>query len=330
MEKWSLKKAAAGFVCVFALPLLMSGAVNAKPVEFNAVTMLPRGNPIMKSFEIFSNAFNEKFKGEAIINWRGGPEIISGFQQHEAVRSGAMDMAATSGGYYTSLLPVSHSLMYSNKTHEEMRGAGFFEVFEKAHRDVGLVYLCEISYGRKFYLYINDQIKTPKDLAGEKIRVFPTIAPFVKALGAAPVNMPITEIYSAMERGVVDGFGMTVAGFVKGWSWHEVTKYMIEPGFYRATIAVLVNPKKWEELSPNLQKRIRDWKYDVFDLEAGKFYMNQAKTSKRLILNNGVKAIEFSPADTKAYLKLAYDSAWKEVNKQAPELGPKLQRMLIK
>lgn len=330
MEKWSLKKAVAGFVCVFALPLVMSGVVHAKPTEFNAVTMLPRGNPIMKSFEMFANAFNEKFKGETIINWRGGPEIISGFQQHEAVRSGAMDMAATSGGYYTSLLPVSHSLMYSNKTHEEMRQAGFFEVFEKAHRDVGLVYLCEISYGRKFYLYINDRIKTPKDLAGKKIRVFPTIAPFVKALGAAPVNMPITEIYSAMERGVVDGFGMTVAGFVKGWSWHEVTKYMIEPGFYRATIAVLVNPKKWKELSPDLQKRIRDWKYDVFDLEAGKFYMNQAKTSKRLILDNKVKVIEFSPADAKAYLKLAYDSAWEGVNKQAPELGPKLQRMLVK
>jgi TRAP-type C4-dicarboxylate transport system substrate-binding protein len=330
MATWSLKKILVGIVCVLALPLAMSGVGTAEPVKFNAVTMLPKGNPIMKSFEIFADAFNKKYKGEAFINWRGGPEIISPFQQHAAVRSGAIDMAATSGGYYTSLLPVSHSLMYSNKTHEEMRRAGFFEVFEKAHRDVGLVYLCEISFGRKFYLYVNDRIKTPKDLAGKKIRVFPTVAPIVKALGAAPVNMAITEIYTAMERGVVDGFVMTVMGFVKAWSWHEVTKYMIEPGFYRGTVAVLINPKKWGELSPDLQKRIRDWKYNVFDPDAAKFYMHQAKTQKQLILDSKVQVIEFSPADAKAFLKIGYDSAWEGINKQAPELGPKLQRMLIK
>jgi len=319
------------YVCLVSIFFVItSGMAFAKPVKFKAVSFLPKGNPTIKAFGMIVEDFNKKFKGEAVISWAGGPEVIPAFQLHEAVRSGAVDMVATSSAYYVSVLPVSYSLMFSNKTHEEMRQAGFFDAFAEIHKEVGLIYLGEMAFGRKFHIYMNPPVKTPADIAGKKIRVFPAITPFVKALGAAPVMMTMPEIYTAMERGVVDGFTMATIGFVKGFSWHEVTKYMIEPGFYRGSVAWLANPKKWGKLSPDLQKRIINWKYSVFDPKAEKFYIKQGNFNKKLIYDSKVEVVKLSPSDAEAYLKLAYDSAWAGIIKKAPDVGPKLKAMLVK
>ena len=319
-----------GALVCFFLPRIVV-PVGAGEVNFKAVSMLPKGNPVIQAFEMLVKDFNENFKGEASINWVGGPELIPAFQLHEAVRSGAIDMGATSCSYYTALLPVSHSIMYSNKTHEEVKATGFFEVFADLHKQVGLVYLGEMAYGRQFYIYINVPVKSPKDLIGKKIRVFPAIMPFVNALGAAPINMAMPEIYTAMERGVVDGFVMAPIGFVKGFSWHEVTKYMIEPGFYRGSVAWLVNPRKWEQLPKDLQARIVTWKYDVFDPKAEKFYISQGNAHKQMIYDTEkTDLIRFSPADAEAYLNLAYDSAWDGLIKRSPDVAEKLKAMLVK
>ena len=60
--------------------------------------------------------------------------------------------------------------------------------------------------GVLFQLFLNKPIKTVADLKGMKIRVSPTNVPFMKAVGANPVQMPPSDVYTAMERGVVDGY----------------------------------------------------------------------------------------------------------------------------
>lgn len=332
MLKGKTRKLLACVVLVLAVvitPQLMVFA-QSKPIKFKAVTFLPKGNPTMKNFGVMADAFNKKFKGRAVIDWVGGPEVIPGFQQHESVRSGMIDMVATSSSYYVSVLPVSHTIMFSNKNHREIRESGFFETFTELHKKAGLIYLGEIAYGRPFHIFVNIPVKKPKDLAGKKIRVFPAISPIVKALGAVPVLMPMPDIYTAMERGVVDGFSMTTIGFVKGFSWHEVTKYMINPPFYRGSVAVLVNPKRWNQLGKSLQDEIMKWKYDEFDPERESIYDKFGAAQTKLVVDSGVKVIEFSPEDRKAYSQLAYDAAWKKVIAKSPVIAPKLRAMLVK
>jgi TRAP-type C4-dicarboxylate transport system substrate-binding protein len=310
--------------------MISTGIVSGKTVTFKAVSFLPKGNPTAKAFGMMVDDFNKAFKGEASIFWAGGPEVIPAMQQAEAVRKGAIDMAATSSAFYTSILPVSLVTMYSNLTHEEMRKEGFFDTFAQLHQKAGLIYFGELAYGRRFYIYSNFKVQSPADLTGKKIRVFPAIMPFVKSLDAAPIMMQMAEIYTAMERGVVDGFAMATIGFVKGFSWHEVTKYMIDHGYYRGSVACIVNPKKWNQLSKDLQDRIVKWKYEVFDPKTEPFLIKQGKFNKKLIYDSKVEVIKFSPSDAEAYLKLAYDSAWRAVTKKAPDIAPKLKGMLVK
>ena len=317
------------FLCLLAVPLSVAWA-QSQPVKFKAVTFLPKGNPTAASFGRMVDAFNENFKGKASMEWVGGPEVIPEAQLHESVRSGMIDMVATSSALYKALLPVSDALMFSNKNHEEIEASGFNPMFADLHKKIGITYIGEVGFGQPFYLYTKFPLKSPKEVAGKKIRVFPAITPFVTALKAAPVNMVMPEIYTAMERGVVDGFVMASIGFVQSFAWHEVTKYMVNHGFYRGSVAVLANPKRWEQLPKGLQLEIIEWKAKVWDPKEDKYYTAFAQGQTKLVWEKGVKPVEFSPDEAQAFLKLAYDSAWTKMAERSPDLALKIKAMLVK
>jgi TRAP-type C4-dicarboxylate transport system substrate-binding protein len=152
----------------------------------------------------------------------------------------------------------------------------------------------------------------------------------IKALGAVPINLPMGDIYTAMERGAVDGFVMTNSGFVTDFHWNEVTKHAIQYPLYQATAVIIVNPKKWDKLPADVQKAVIEFKKSTVDPAVSEFYAQKGDKDWKLMLDKGVKAISFSQADRDAFLKMAYDSAWNHVISKSPELGPKLKKMVVK
>ena len=81
-----------------------------------------------------------------------------------------------------------------------------------------------------FHLYLTKPITKP-DLTGFKIRITPVYRDFFTALGATVVQTAPGEVYTALERGVVDGYGWPIGG-IFDFGWHEKTKYRVDPGFY--------------------------------------------------------------------------------------------------
>lgn len=301
------------------------------PVVFNVVTFQPRGKHIPKNLMMFADAVAKEFEGEIQIKFLGGPEVIGPFQQPEAVRSGQIDMALTSPSFYSNLTPLSHVNIFSNLTYDVLQENGFYDAHEALHREIGFVYLGEITFDVPFYMFTNFPVDSLGDFAGKKIRVFPTVTPFVQALGAAPILMGQHEIYSAMERGVVDGFVMNAAGFVDTQSWHEVTKYMIKPGFYRGGLTLLVNPKSWDRLPEDLQRRIKEYKSQVWnsDPDGGLWFLDYNSQQTKLIAENGVEVIELSPENKRKYLEMAYGSAWAAILEAEPVRGAQFKRLLF-
>ena len=311
---------------VFAYPLLSL----AKPVTFKAVAFLPVNNANVVGFNIFVEKVNGKFADNMQIELVGGPEVTPPFQLHEAVKKGVIDMCLTSCGYYPSLLWEAQSAMFINKNYKEIAQTEYFDVMSQLHQDVGLVWLGAGTLNMAFHLYTNPEIKTPKDFAGKKIRVFPPFIPLIKAVEAVPINLPMGDIYTAMERGAVDGFVMTHFGFVKDFSWHEVSKYVIDYPLYQGTAVILVNPEKWSQVPGDVQKEIIAFKKSTIDPAIHDYYEGLGGQDWQLMLDKGVKPIKFSEADGKAFLKMAYDAAWDQVIGKSPELGPKLKEMLVK
>jgi TRAP-type C4-dicarboxylate transport system substrate-binding protein len=315
---------------VSGLVLVFAGPSTAKPVKFKAVAFLPVNMDDVKGMRLFIDMVNKKFADHINIELIGGPEVTPPFQLHAAVKKGVIDMAQTSCAYYPSLLWEAQSAMFTNTSYKDRNKTDYYNVMSKLHENVGLIWLDSVNHNQSFHLYTNKKVKKLSDLAGLKIRVFPAFIPFIKALGAVPINLPMGDIYTAMERGAVDGFVMTHFGFVKDFSWHEVTKYAIDYDLYRAAANLLVNPKKWNQLPANIRQQIIEYKKTEVNAAAAEWFGNLYNERWQMLLDSGVKPLRFSLGEGGEFLNLAHGSAWDYVIQKSPEVGPKLKKMLVK
>ena len=85
-------------------------------------------------------------------------------------------------------------------------------------------------------------------LSGRKVRGNKYYEPIVAPLGGSLVNLPGGEIYSALEKGVVDGAAWPVAGQER-MRFHEVAKFMMRPRFGTSPFTIAMKLDKFNALS---------------------------------------------------------------------------------
>ena len=317
-----------GLFCVAAATAWNAPAAAAE-TSLKLVSMLPKKTPIGQTFDGFITRLNKALAGEFRIDWRGGPEVVPQFKQPNAVRLGSVDMTLTSPSYANGILSVSGSANYSNKQYDEIKATGYLDYMAELHAAKGLVYIGELPVSRlRFHIFLRRPITALADLENVKIRVFPAIAPAVKALGASPLVLPMTEIYTAMERGIVDGFVTGVSGTAR--QYKGLLGAYVEPGFYRATFHFLANPKSWARVPAATRAKVIDFVRNTDPAAFEASWNANLAAGYRQLEETGVKAVRFPPAEEAAYKKTVFDAAWTAVRKKAPEAGKRLQSMLMK
>ncbi|MCK9363080.1 MAG: TRAP transporter substrate-binding protein DctP [Syntrophales bacterium] len=320
------------FVAV-ALVLSMTGMGQAATkITIKAVTAWPKtvwevGN-FNKFLEMVKENVANKYPGELEIQYIGGPEVIPFNEQVEAARMGVVDMVFTTDGYYTSAVPEVNALSVSPLDGWEERATGVNDFLSKIHQEkINCIYLGRLGHNLPFTVYLAKSVKNA-DLTGLKIRCSPTLIGFLKKYKANPVVLPPTDVYTALERGVVDGF-MWPAGLIRDWGWDKVTKTVITPGVYNGANVVLVNKKKWDSLPAHLQKLLIDTEDEAARF-AKKRSVELVKNEREALEKKGVKYIDLSPAEAKKFTEAANSSLWDIIIEKSPVNGPKLKQMLTK
>jgi TRAP-type C4-dicarboxylate transport system substrate-binding protein len=312
--------------CALLGLLCFSGALAADPIVLKMTSFLPKGDINMTAWNAFCRAVNDKAEGRLEIKWIGGPEAIPGFKQFEAVRTGVVDVIFGCESYYGRLVTKAAYTHLSRLTPWEERANGYYDFRNELLQKHGVFYLGRAEYGTWFHLFTNKKVSRPQEIKGQKIRVSDTYEAFVEALEAIPVTMPGKDIYTALERGTVDGYAWSVLGNVKS-GWVEVCKYILEPRIFQMNIEALVNLKKWQSLPDDLKKLLIDTMKEN-ERQSATMMAELGEKEYQLMQDKGMEVISFSPEDTKWYVDLAYKSQWDDVIEQAPELGPKLKKLL--
>lgn len=307
---------------------LAAAPAFADAVKINAVTLAPKPVYINGPFKNFVEEVNEKFADRVEINWRGGPEVMPPFKQAEGVRNGAIDMTYTSPSYYQGLVPTSGTMNLSFKTYEEIAATDYHERMTELHAERDLVYLGEIPATElNFFIYMGEEISSLDDLKGKRIRVFPTLLPLVQALGAEPIVLPMGEIYTAMERGAIDGFMQGPLGQAEQFG--DLVKTVIAPGVYRAGFPVLVNAKTWGEISEDVQNELISFLREDFAPRMDTIWAGPIAESQAQMRDKGWTFLELSGDDAAMYEKMAMDAAWEVTAENAgAEIAAELRAML--
>ncbi|MFW6055624.1 MAG: TRAP transporter substrate-binding protein DctP, partial [Thermodesulfobacteriota bacterium] len=247
MNKRSFPKKRLGPILGLGLVLILIpySSALAKTYTLKAVSAWPKTvyevQNYMKLLDIIQDKVARQYPGELKIRYIGGPEVFPNREQVEAARNGLVDMVFTTVGYYVSAMPVVDGLNLTELKPWEEREQGVNAFLNNLHnKKVNCFYLGRMGTGLPFSLYLNEPIDTTADLKGLKIRCSPSHIPFLKKIGATPQVIPPPDVYTALERGVVDGF-IWPSGLITDWGWHEVVEHIIRPPFYEAVNVVLVN-----------------------------------------------------------------------------------------
>ena len=173
-------------------------------------------------------------------------------------------------------------------------------------------------------------IHTLADFNGLKMRLPAGIGHKIFSdIGVAPVNLPTSETYTAMERGVIDATDYSMISSNKQVGFYRFAKYALYPGFHSVpNVEFSISKKVWDKMDPSLQAimtisardTLRDWhqRMDIWDLEA----VRQLKAEGK------VEIVNLSDEDRKKFRQMA-QQRWAEMAKESP-LAQKVYDKVVK
>jgi TRAP-type C4-dicarboxylate transport system substrate-binding protein len=313
--------------------LLMFGAAGttiesrADTATLNVVTAWTKDSDWERGFWVFTEKVKELSNGRISLRYVGGPEAVPPFELIEAVRTGVVDLATNAGSYFSSVIREGDAMKLSELTPWEERETGAYGKLREILAGHGVHYLGRYhTPGVEFNFYTRNRINSTADFKGARLRISPLYRSLALALGIVPVTMPHAEIYTALERGVVDGLGAGNIGIYEQ-GHHKFIRYIVEPGFYGNDQCILMNLNKWKALPKDLQEILTEAAKQA-ERETHARVKQLAAEERKKLLDAGLQVVKLSDADT--YSKLAKEKGWEDVMKVAPKTGPELRKLLTK
>jgi TRAP-type C4-dicarboxylate transport system substrate-binding protein len=298
-----------------------AASVAAQETTLNAVVFVPRNSTFGEMFVRFVDETNKQGKGLVQVKLIGGPDAIPTFEQGNAIRNGVVDMASLAPTFYTNVCPECDAHILTPLTTPQLKKTPFWPALLKyTSQKINAHLLSAYGDGIGFHIWTS---KPPvnNSLKGMRLRTTPNYIPLFSTLGVSQVQTAPGEVLTALERGVVDGYGWPAIGmFDLGWGPH--TKYRIDPGFYNVIVNVLVNQSKWNSLRED-QRAFLDRMANWLETENVRWVAERKSADEKKMKDAGIQIVDLGASHRKA----AYDAYWDHLAKRAPEPTKELKAL---
>lgn len=243
-------------IMVIILVLSVIGSAQAKELVFKLGQVLPAEH----SWGICSSGFAEevtkKTEGRVTIEVYHNAQLGNEKDMIEGLQLGTLQMGLIGGGSFQDLEPKMSiaNLPYAWEDHFHAYRAFDGELGDKLLDLLAKKGIIGLSWWENGFRNITNNkrsINTPEDLKGLKLRVTPIKMRLdtFNALEALPVPMPFSELYSALQQGVVDGQENPLA-IIYSNHFYEVQKYLSMTGHIWGTAILVISEKDWNKVSP--------------------------------------------------------------------------------
>jgi TRAP-type transport system periplasmic protein len=305
--------------------LTATTGLHAQEVTLRAVSAFGTTTTFSREFIAFVDRVNAEGAGLVQIDLLGGPEAMPPFEVGTAVSNGVVDIANVTGAFYGNLLPIADALKLADVSTSEMRENGAYDLINELHEQrMNVHYLARTGLGTPFHIYLTQPIDGPS-LEGLRIRTTSVYRAFINATGGVPVQTAPGEVFTALERGQIEGYGWPAQGILD-LGWHEHTRYRVDPGFYNVEVAFLVNLDSWNRLNDEQRAFLSEAALWAEGLNDNNPALNAADYARQA--EAGVQTITLSPADAEAWLTTAYDAAWAEAATVDADLAARLRALI--
>lgn len=304
---------------------LATPVMAANPIKWKIQTYW---SPVEESYKAFADACKRVkvlTNGRMEITPYPGGAIIPDFEALEAVQNNILQGMYTWAGYWAGKEPAFAPLTdfvcgYRNVW--ELSGfmyyKGGLDMLNELYKPFGLYTIAVASWGVENFVS-KYPIRRIEDFKGHKFRAPHGItAEILAELGAGVVVLPGTEVYSALDKGVIDGMDWATVSMNHRMGFHEIAKYYIDPGIHSLGVNDLtVNLKEWNKLPKDIQEilKINFRAMAVEKLE--RIYIDCVK-ARNEVAELGVTAITWTPEERARLLKVA-QKVWKKWADKTPK-----------
>jgi TRAP-type mannitol/chloroaromatic compound transport system substrate-binding protein len=266
-----LKAVAAGTIGLPVALRLLGGKGHAQSTEtttsgrrfdWKMVTTWPPGFPILgEGCQLLADLCRDMSGGRLNITVYGGGELVPALQAFDAVRQGAAEVGSGAAYYWAGKLPAAQFFagfpfgLNAQQMNAWLLSGGGLQLWRELYAGVGLVPFVGGNTGVQMGGWFNRQINSVADFRGLKMRMPGLGGRVLERLGGTPVLLPGGEIYTGLERGILDATEWVGPYHDYVMGFHEIAKYYYYPGWHEpgTSFEFFVNREKYGELPTDLQ-----------------------------------------------------------------------------
>lgn len=302
-----------------AVALMAAGAV---PANAETLTLLSSWDESYNAVPVFAQGFAERLEeksGGALTVALRGPETVSPFEQLQPVSAGLFDMLFTHGAYHLGETAMAFGMDAVADDPQARRESGIYDVIDAHYNARNLKLIGVFSAASGYHVMLREPIGDDGALEGRKIRASGTYHDLVTELGGSVVTLPASEIYSSLERGVVDGAAWPVFGAMD-YKWYEVADYMTRPTFGVTNLSLFMNLDTWNGLDSDQQALVIDTA-KALEVEGRMHFEELWEQEDAAMQEAGLAITEFGPATAESVNAIFAAGIWKQVEAKAGEDG---------
>lgn len=253
---------------------------NVGEHTFTLSTTATSGSALSDVTNNFAKKVNELSDGKMTVDVFEGSSLGSEAQNLEALTAGTLDMAVIAVEFYVNSIPQLGALIlpYVYEDYDQVQKVLESEAGQYANEQLlNVAKVKNLGYYVMAFrnMYTTKELKTVDDLAGLKMRV-PESSLYVdtfKMLGAAPTPLASSEVYTALDTGVVEGFENTADSCLH-MSIYEVAPYFNQTNHLNAPTTFSMSAKVFDELNADEQNLLLE-----AGLEASHYGLQSTKDS---------------------------------------------------
>lgn len=319
------------FVLFFALSLAGGAEAQQKPITWKMQSTWRAADLHQMCAKSFVDKVEAMSGGQLKIQLTAAGSIVPAFEVLDAVHKGILDAGHGWPGYWFGKHPATtlfssvaggpFGLSNTDFLAWCYHGGGKELYNELLQKELKLNVVAFVTAGEAGdpQGWFKKPIKNVKDLRGLKFRSAGASALIFKELGMSVVILPTGEIVPAIQRGVIDGAEFSDPSADMRLGLQDVAKYYYNPGIHQPTgfVELLVNKKKWDELTPSLKAIVE---YGAMatttDFDALMMDLN-SKDMQTLIEKHKVQVME-TPQEILVEVLKAWDKVAEKYTKENP------------
>ena len=267
-----------------------------KVVKLRYSNFFPPVHAIGKLSEEWCKEVEKRTNGRVKISHFAGGTLTPPMQTYDSTVKGICDIGQALLAYAPGRLPLSEVLSLplgatSGYQATKMANEYYKKFTPKEFDDVKVMYLHCCDPG---FFSTRKVISSIDDIKGLRFKTNAENVGAVLALGAAPVTMPITETYDALQKGLLEGIFLPVET-LKGWRFGEVVKTTVENygSAWAGSMFVVMNKNKWNSISKADQGAIEKINEEWIEKQ-GQLWNTLSKEAREYAIQKGVKFVRSS------------------------------------